>query len=211
MRLIFTHGAASPPIHMWIREGKKMLVRNDLAKALGDKIQICSRQPKNLLALAGGAREGPRGGPKPPLDAGCYKCNHCKVSCPILIETKKFKSSNTGKIYKIKQRVTCDSEWVIYLGTCRKCQGQYVGKAQTSFKKRHSNHKQEVKKRVGGLGHHYGDGDGCGYNNISMIIIEQVEARTPSALEERELYWQHQLRAYIENGGNAHCRKKEFK
>ena len=68
-----------------------------------------------------------------------------------------------------------------------------------------------MKKRVGGLGHHYGGGDGCGYNNISMIIIEQVEARTPSALEERELYWQHQLRAYIENGGNAHCRKKEFK
>ena len=73
---------------------------------MGEKIQICSRQPKNLLALAGGARDGPRGCPKPLLDAGCYKCNHCKVSCPILSETKKFKSSNTGKIYKIKQRVT---------------------------------------------------------------------------------------------------------
>ena len=48
VRLIFTHGAANPPIHMWIREGKKMLARNDQAKAMGDRIQICSKQPKNL-------------------------------------------------------------------------------------------------------------------------------------------------------------------
>ena len=39
VRLIFTHGAANPPIHMWIREGKKMLARNDQAKAMGDRIQ----------------------------------------------------------------------------------------------------------------------------------------------------------------------------
>ena len=64
---------------------------------------------------------------------------------------------------------------------------------------------------MGGLGHHYGGDGGCGYQNISMTIIEQVQVKTPDCLAERELYWQHQLRAYLENGGNAHCRKKEFK
>ena len=108
-------------------------------------------------------------------------------------------------------KLSCDSDYVIYLGTCTKCQGQYVGKSQNIFKKRHSNHKQEVKKIVGGLGHYYGGDGGCGYQNISMTIIEQVQVKTPDFLAERELYWQHQLRAYLENGGNAHCRKKEFK
>jgi hypothetical protein len=26
---------------------------------------------------------------------------------------------------------------------------------------------------------------------------------------EGEVYWQEQLRGFIENGGNAHCRRKE--
>ena len=38
----------------------------------------------------------------------------------------------------------------------QKMWGQYVGKGETPFKLRHSNHKQEIKKKIGGLGHHYG-------------------------------------------------------
>ena len=97
---MFTHGAANPAIYIWVREAKKMLARNDQAKAVGDRIQICSRQPKNLLAIAGGAGDGPRWIKKPPIDAGCYKCNHCKVSCLILNETNKFRSTNTDKFTK---------------------------------------------------------------------------------------------------------------
>ena len=85
---------------------------------------------------------------KIPPDAGCYKCSKkFKVSCPILEERKDFTSFNTGKKYKIKQKVDCDSAWVIYLCSCKKCGGQYVGKSKTPFKTRHSNHKQEVKKQ----------------------------------------------------------------
>ena len=129
----------------------------------------------------------------------------------VLIEY--FLSNNVSYVYlyTYKRKVICDSEWVIYLGTCTKRKGQYVGKSQTSFKRRHLNHKQEVKKKVGGLGHHCGGERGCGYDSISITIIEQVEVKTPEILAERELYWQHQLRAYLENGGNAQCRKKEFR
>ena len=62
VRLIFTHGAANPPIHMWIREGKKLLSRNEQAKSMGDRIQICSKQPKNLLRIAGGGEKWAEGG-----------------------------------------------------------------------------------------------------------------------------------------------------
>ena len=130
------------------------------------------------------------------------------MSCPILKEGVNFSSTNTQKTYRIRHHLTCDSDFVIYLATCVKCEGQYVGKSTTPFKKRHSNHKQEVKREYGGLGKHYG-GKGCGYENMRIQIIDQVERGNPEALAEAEIYWQNQLRCYIQNGGNAHCRRKE--
>ena len=121
-----------------------------------------------------------------------------------------FKSTATQKQYTIRQSVNCKSDWVIYLGTCLKCKGQYVGKSKTVMKVRHSNHKQEIKKQLGGLGHHYGGPVGCGYENLTLTIIEQIEEKTLENLADRELYWQHQLRVYIENGYRNHCRKKEM-
>ena len=106
--------------------------------------------------------------------------------------------------------LNCNSSYVIYLGTCKKCRGQYVGKTKNAFKKRHSGHKQEVKNIIGGLGHHYGGQNGCGYGNISIQIIDQVEQGDLDALAERETYWQNQLRCYVEHGGNAHCYRKEI-
>ena len=119
------------------------------------------------------------------------------------------KSFNTGKVYQIRQRLDCKSSWLIYLCSCKKCGGQYVGKSKTEFKKRHSNHKQEIKKEIGGLGHHYGGNGGCGYNNLSIILIEEVKEKNLAYLAEREVFWQHQLRVYVENGSNAHCYRKD--
>ena len=96
VRLMFTHTQANPPIHMWIRQGKKLLARNDKAKEIGGRIQIGSRQPKNLQRLIGGSKGGGGGAKNTPQDAGCWKCNRCKVVCPILKEGNRFKSTNTG-------------------------------------------------------------------------------------------------------------------
>ena len=84
-----------------------------------------------------------------------------------------------------------------------------MGKSETPFKKRHSNHRQEIKKEIGGLGQHYGGKRGCQYENLSIQLIEQVQEGDSQALENREVFWQNQLRCYIQNGGHAHCRRKE--
>ena len=125
-------------------------------------------------------------------------------------ETKTFTSTNTRKCYKIEQHMTCDSSFVLYLVTCSRCRGQYVGKSVTPFKKRHSNHKQEVKKKIGGLGQHYHGDRACSYQDISIVLIEQVEQGYRALLAKRERYWQNQLRAFVENGGNAQCIRKDF-
>ena len=51
---------------------------------------------------------------------------------------------------------------------------------------------------------------GCGYDNISIIIIEQVELGNPTKLAQGEVYWQNQLRCFVENGKKGHCYKKEM-
>ena len=43
VRLISTHTKVNPPVHVWMRECKKLLANNDEAKAIGSRIQISSR------------------------------------------------------------------------------------------------------------------------------------------------------------------------
>ena len=204
VRLMFKHNESNPPIHKWVRMCKPLLERSTVAKDIGSKIQICTKQPRNLKTILGGCREN-RVSETAQADGGCSKCDKkCKVSCPMLKEGKYFKSTRTKKTYSIKQKVNCDSEWVIYLITCKKCLGQYVGKNKTKFKLRHSNHKQEVKNQIGGLGAHYGGSGGCGYGNMSIQIIEQIEHKNLKNLALREQFWQNQLRVFIENGFKNH-------
>ena len=135
IRLIFTHNQGNPPLHQWLREAKRLLVRNDKAKKMGDQMQVAYRQPKNMKKIVTQnnlVEEIAMPAPSP----GCFKCGKCKVACPILKEGLKFSSTNTKKVYRIKQHVNCNSTFVIYLGTCQKCQGQYVGEKSRELKKK---------------------------------------------------------------------------
>jgi hypothetical protein len=209
IRLIFTHNNQNPPLHKWIRQGKKYLT-SPQAKEVGTRLQIVTKQPKNMKQLVSGVCSGRGAENIQQEEPGCHKCNHCRVSCLKIRETQTFSSINTHKTYHIQQHLTCDSPYVLYLVTCTRCGGQYVGKSVTPFKKRHSNHKQEVKKKIGGLGQHYGGSRVCGYEDMSIVLIEQVELGNNALLAKREQYWQHQLRVYIEHGGNAHCIRKDI-
>ena len=161
VRLIFTHNEKNPPIHHWIRQSKKFLEKNEKAKDMGKNIQIAYKQPKNIKQLVGGPSVGGRGEGRVENDAGCTKCTKKCHACKVLVEGNKFKSTNSGKFYNIKQKVNCQTSYIVYLVTCQKCSGQYVGKSTQAFTRRHSGHKQEIKNRIGGLGQHYGGQQGC--------------------------------------------------
>ena len=142
------------PSHQQMGQGFKYLLgRNNRAKNIGNRIQVAMKQPKNLKSFVGGSKKSKTEHAAGSVETGCFKCKGCRVACPVLVESKTFKSFNKGKIYQRRQRVDCKSSWVVYLFLCKKCGGQYVGKSQTAFKKCNSNHKQEIKKEIGGLGH----------------------------------------------------------
>ena len=43
-----------------------------------------------------------------------------------------------------------------------------------------------------GLGHHYM----CGYQDLSIQLIEQVEVKTLDFLAESDFFWQYQIQAF---------------
>ena len=103
---------------------------------------------------------------KPPaICANTYGNNSLDGSLPI-----GFTSTNTGKTYTITKRLDCNSDHLIYLVTCAKCGGQYVGKSTTDFKRR----------QRGGLGHHFGGNNGCGYQNVKIMPPGQGLPMKPS-------------------------------
>ena len=86
VRLMFTHNKTNPPIHKWLRMCKPILDKNEVAKDIGSRIQICTKQPRNLQSILGGFKDR-RVSEKIPADAGCSKCRKgCKVSCPMMKE-----------------------------------------------------------------------------------------------------------------------------
>ena len=53
---------------------KPLFERSAKAKDIGSKIQICTKQPRNLKTILGGYREKTRVSQNVPANAGCSKC-----------------------------------------------------------------------------------------------------------------------------------------
>ena len=78
------------------------------------------------------------------------KCSPCfsnsrTLCCKQVIKTEHFKSNQTNRTFRIFQKTTCKSNFIIYLLECELCKIQYVGKAETAFNIRLNNHRKDVK------------------------------------------------------------------
>ena len=98
--MIFTYNKGNPPLHQWFREAKQCLLKYDRAKDLGKNFQISYKQPKNLKKIVTHQRK-----PYSVDDPGCSKCGKCKVSCPVMEEGSKFRSTNTGNLLSNQKEV----------------------------------------------------------------------------------------------------------
>ena len=150
----------------------------------------------------------------PPPPPGCFKCSkNCDLCKNSFIQSTTFTSFVTGKTYKVKQHLTCNSEAVIYLAFCNKCKLQYVGSTANAVKLRFRNHKSHIKKykRTCQVAIHFNETPHDFLDFKFMCIIEGItraDNNLESTLIKREAYWTGQLFTFVPHGLNKRC---EFK
>ena len=122
--------------------------------------------------------------------------------CPKLKVSTNFKSTFTGLTYTIRHRLTCKSQYCVYLVTCVKCLSQYCGSTKDHMHIRHNGHRQEIREEGTPLGRHFAK---CGYDNLAVQIIDCIktdssEEKKMEALRYLEGVWQTRLGCFAAQG-----------
>ena len=78
------------------------------------------------------------------------KCSPClsdtrTFCCKQVMSTASFKSSQTKRTFKIFHYIHCKYRYVLHLLECNLCKIQFVGKSETPFNIRLSNHRKDFK------------------------------------------------------------------
>ena len=209
---IITFNPHNPPLSKWLRSIHFILMADTkMSKIFPNPPSVSYRQPRNLrkILVKSTLKQLPFRDISDQLTPGCYKHMHggrgrqCQL-CPKLKEGNLFKSNYTGLSYKIRHHLTCKSKYCVYLISCNRCGKQYTGKSINYMHVRHCGHRQEIENNSSELGQHFNN---CGYDNLSLQIIDCVKDGEDSALIQLEGVWQNRL-ATFQVHGNINIRNE---
>ena len=183
------------------------------------------RRSNNLKKLLAPSRHGPNTECEEAVEVkGCFKCKRtrCDLCRNFLVESNSFLSFQTGKSYKIRSKLSCDSKNIIYLASCKKCHLQYVSSTTTDFIVRFRNRKSALvtKKKTCKVAVHFNKTP-HGLSDFLFQCIDQVQATVNNScnieklLVTKEAYWSAQLVSLAPFGLNKrqefHSKKKNIK
>ena len=201
---IITYNPHNPNLKKWLQEAQIILLSDQkIPKLFPKPPSVSFRQARNLkqILVQSKFKELPFRDISDTAPPGCFKYQHgskgkkCEL-CPKLRQGIKFKSNFTGLSYKIRYNLTCKSKYCVYLISCT-CGKQYTGCTTSYMHIRHNGHRQEITNRSTELGEHFAK---CGYNNLSLQIIDCVKEGDSQALIQQEAVWQHRLATFKVHG-----------
>jgi hypothetical protein len=221
--LVITFSPANPNFRKWIAEEILMLHEEPKLKKLLPKIDIVTRQARNIEQKVVRSRHwkqkattGPPGPPSPPPGNFQYHQRNCKTCLRMQNEKTFFRSAKTEREYKITRHYTCQSDHIVYVAHCKLCNLDYVGQSIRTMRARHLGHRSEIRSGADGLGRHFlqhGQGlnlkdDTIFEENImrhfELTIIASVEPGQPwtqKKLDDLEGKFQHNLMTMDCHGG----------
>ena len=143
---------------------------------------------KMLVSITAGTRKN---GNRPCNSIGCKTCQHIQM-------TERFRSTVTGKSYKIHTPATCKTKGIVYIIQCRKCQKQYVGSTKNALHIRLNGHKYDIrhKKILKPVAKHFNK-RGHSMEDLTIMVIEKIPAgdvQTRRGREKHERKWVGTLR-----------------
>ena len=136
----------------------------------------------------------------------CFKCtkNKCVLCKEHLTQTNQFCSSTTKEKFTIRGHFNCDTNNIVYLLWCNKCDhAQYVGETKNSLKKRFYLHRSHIGTNKGThVTRHFNKPDHS-LRDVSCIVIEKVLGNSRAARLKREDFWRKKLRTVFPEGLNT--------
>ena len=222
--LVMDYNPALPPLNKIIYKHKYILkLDNELSKIINpENIFVSYRSNKSIkdMLICNKLKSG---NDQIYEETGCFKCNKCYLCKLYLKETKTYKSYHSNQVFRIQNRLTCDSKYVVYLIDCDLHKKSYIGYTTTNMKTRFSNNKSHIKSNkctceiITHLikeNHNLDISDFRKYDeslskSVSVTIIEKVKGVLDTdsieikeaKCERREAYWQRQLKTFKNYGG----------
>ena len=140
---------------------------------------------------------------------------HCSNKrCPLhakFIHSQQVRSRVSRRTYNTHGHITCDTQYVVYLIQCTKCNRQYVGQTQKSLKVRFAKHVQAIRDRhrPGTLQEHFRHNSCGGIESITIQLLHRVipkaddtPERIENILKRLETLWIDRLKCEYPQGLN---------
>ena len=119
----------------------------------------------------------------------------------FLVECTDLRSRGKGNNFAINFNVACNSDHVVYLLSCARCEMQYVGSTITKFRTRLNNHKSRLDAHRGltaknktkdeYIYRHVNQPDHQGLTDVKVRLID--ECYNEVRLRDRETQWAYWL------------------
>ena len=141
---------------------------------------IAFKHRKNLQKIIGGHTVKPGKVFKKSLDilnGRSVPCSSTRPSlcCTQIVNTQTFMSEQTKRTFNIFHKLTCKSQYVIYLLGCILCKIQYIGKSKIPFNLRLTNHRKDViNQQAIPACHHFKIHDHIVMKHAKFTLIEQL-------------------------------------
>ena len=138
-------------------------------------------------------------------------CNTSRcLLCQQIIATTIFESTQTKEKFDIYHKVSCKSNYVIYLLQCLLCKIEYVGKSETPFHIRLNNHRKDIKNpHAIEACKHFNNWNHVFHKHGKFILIEKLNNIKNTSTEvlkqrvkDRENYWIKRLKTLAPFGLN---------
>ena len=111
-----------------------------------------------------------------------------------------FSSTTHSFNFNVKSTLTCSSQGVIYLITCKKCKKQYVGQTQQKCNVRMNSQRFDIKHfpdSFTNVSEHFNSSDHS-INDFSFMAINSIKNNWQRLLKETR--WMHLLGTLSPNG-----------
>ena len=196
-----TYHPGLPKLHQILRRHLPILHASERMKqVMPNPPLVAYRRPKNLKDLLVRATlnppernfEGTRQCGRP----RCKTCAHIKVGVV-------FSSAVTGVEFRARTTADCKTSNVVYLIECRKCKKQYVGETENPLHLRLNGHRSDYYRRLPDkpVGMHFNT-SGHTFDDLTIMIIEQMRVANATHRKNRESFWIHTLRSSTPHGLN---------